>query len=150
MPSETTPEPNLPITGRCYCGARSIRADRAPQTVTYCHCDDCKRASGAPVAAFAAFDTGDVAFDPPLDRFASAAPGARRWFCPECGSPLASAYDYLPGQIYLPLGLLDQADALPPRLHAHAAHCYRWLKLDDDLPRETASSRERLKQARGK
>lgn len=148
MPSEATPEPSLPITGRCYCGGRRIRAARVPQTVVYCHCADCRRASGAPVAAFAAFAETDVAFDPPLDRSASAAPGARRWFCPDCGSPLASAYDYLPGQVYVSLGLLDQADVLPPRLHAHDANRLGWLCIADDLPREGASSRARLKQAR--
>ena len=48
------------ITGRCYCGKTTIRASRPPQMVAYCHCQDCRRATGAPVAAFAAFEVEDL------------------------------------------------------------------------------------------
>lgn len=44
------------LTGRCYCGATTVQATLAPLTVAYCHCIDCRRVTGAQVAAFAAFD----------------------------------------------------------------------------------------------
>ena len=31
----------------------------------------------------------------------------------------SAAFDYLPGQRCIPLGLIDQAAELPPELHAH-------------------------------
>lgn len=133
------------ITGRCYCGRTRIRAQRPPQVVTYCHCSDCRRSSGAPVAAFAGFAVDDLSVEPTLTKWASAAPGAKRWFCPNCGSPIAAEYDYLPGQIYVSLGLLDQAEALEPQGHAHAEEAIGWLHIEDDLPRQTGSARETLK-----
>lgn len=117
----------------------------APQVITYCHCDDCKRSTGAPVAAFAGFAENDLTFTPALSSWASTADGVKRWFCPDCGSPLAARYDYLPGQIYVGLGLLDQAQALEPQGHAHAGNAYKWLHISDDLPRDSASARDRLK-----
>lgn len=116
-----------------------------PQVVTYCHCADCRRSSGAPVAAFAAFAEEDLTITPEPDAWASAAPGSKRWFCTGCGSPIAARYEYLPGQVYVSLGLLDQADTLAPQGHAHADKALRWLHIDDALPRQTGSARETLK-----
>lgn len=73
--------------------------------------------------------------------------GVDRWFCTGCGTPLAATYDYLPGQIYIPLGLLDQADALAPVGHSHAESRLSWLHIDDNLPRDGASARVRLQDA---
>lgn len=133
------------ITGRCYCGAKALSSDVPPDRVSYCHCEDCRRVTGAPVAAFAAFSEDALTVDPPLGPPVSHAPGVDRWFCQTCGSPLAATFAYLPGQIYVPLGLLDQADALPPELHSHADKCLPWLHIDDDLPRAAASARENLR-----
>lgn len=54
------PIPNPPYQGGCLCGAVRYRLDARPQTITACHCDDCKKMSGgtnllvitAPRAAF--------------------------------------------------------------------------------------------------
>ena len=135
------------ITGRCYCGAFRFNAP-APQTVSYCHCSDCRHWTGAPVAAFAAFASGEVRFDPPLGPGLSVAPGVRRWACARCGSPLAATFDYLPDQVYVPVGLADQPELLPPQLHSHAQGQLPWLHLTDNLPREAASARDSLSDAR--
>lgn len=147
MPSETTGLSPHPITGRCYCGAHRFTGSRLPDVVTYCHCEDCKRVSGAPVAAFAAFGIDDIAFDPPLGSSVNVSDGAERWFCRSCGSPLAATYAYLPDQVYLPLGLIDQADMLPPQRHAYAGKTLTWLNIQDGLPRDTASSRQSLRRS---
>lgn len=136
------------ITGRCYCGATQIRATRQPLTVAYCHCADCRRATGAPVAAFAAFEETAVTFTPNEGRSVSPNPGVTRTFCATCGSPLAGRFEYLPGQVYVALGVLDQADDLPPRLHAHDARRLKWLHIDDGLERIATSSRSRLLNSR--
>ncbi len=135
---------NTVITGRCYCGAISLASHARPQVVTYCHCHDCKRISGAPVAALAAFDDDQISFQPGEGKTFSVVDGVRRSFCPDCGSPIAARYDYLPGQVYVGVGLIDQADRLEPSFHAHEAHCVQWLHIDDDLERFPATSRSRL------
>ncbi|WP_299546922.1 GFA family protein [uncultured Tateyamaria sp.] len=138
MPSD----PTGPITARCYCGASRLTLDKPPFTVAYCHCDDCRRWTGAPVAAFAAFDRADVIVQL-RDAFRGAA-GVERWTCPTCHAPLGSAFDYLPDQIYVPIGIIDQAEQLAPAMHSHAGSTLPWLHIDDDLPRSDASAREAL------
>lgn len=135
------------ITGRCYCGAVQLSASAPPQTVVYCHCTDCRRVTGAPVTAWAAFGADDIAFAPDAGPARSLVAGVTRWSCPTCASPLAAEFSYLPGQTYVPIGLLDQAADLPPTLHAHAGAALPWLHLTDDLPRISASSRETLQAA---
>ncbi|ABD53781.1 GFA family protein [Jannaschia sp. CCS1] len=133
------------MTGRCYCGRARLTASALPQTVTYCHCSDCRRLSGAPVAAFAAFarDQVNLADFGPAK---SVTPGVNRWFCTECGTQLAATYDYLPDQVYVPIGLLDQAADLPAEGHGHTDSALPWLHIEDDLPRDATSARDRLQE----
>ena len=135
------------ITGRCYCGATTISATQMPQTIAYCHCIDCRRVTGAPVAAFAAFDETAVTFSPDEGRKVVANPGVMRTFCAACGSPLTGRYDYLPGQVYIAVGVLDQASDLAPQLHAHESQRLTWLHIDDDLERFATTSRLHLADA---
>lgn len=135
------------ISGRCYCGATMIQVEKAPDAVAYCHCADCRRVTGAPVAAFAAFDETAVAFTPNEGRKVMANPGVTRTFCETCGSPLTGRYDYLPGKVYIAVSLLDQADDYAPELHAHVSKQLEWLHIDDDLERFENSARERLLKA---
>lgn len=132
------------VTGRCYCGATTISTTQAPQAIAYCHCIDCRRVTGAPVAAFAAFDEKAVTFTPDEGRKIAANPGVTRTHCAACGSPLAGRYDYLPGQVYIGVGVLDQANDLVPGVHAHESQRLTWLHIDDDLERDASSSRSKL------
>ncbi|WP_415404188.1 GFA family protein [Tateyamaria sp. SN3-11] len=116
----------------------------APHTVAYCHCRDCRRWTGAPVAAFVAFDRAAL---PDLGAPQVHGPGVERWNCPGCGSPLAAWFPYLPDQVYVPIGVMDQADVLPPALHSHADSALPWLHIDDTAPRESGSARDALSES---
>lgn len=134
------------LTGRCYCGSVRLQADAPPEAVCYCHCEDCRRVTGAPVAAFACFPADAVKVEPDPGR-RSAVPGVHRRFCTDCGSPLTAEFEYLPGQVYVPVGVMDDASALAPELHAHADRCLSWLHIADDLPRSNGSARTELSSA---
>ncbi|MEL6765720.1 MAG: GFA family protein [Pseudomonadota bacterium] len=131
------------ITGRCYCGATTLSADASPFIVSYCHCEDCRRWTGAPLPAFVALPMGALKLTPEPEPF-SAVPGVKRWVCGVCGSPMAAHFDYLPDQIYVPIGVVDQAATLAPELHSHAHATLPWLHVADDLPRHSGSARDAL------
>lgn len=132
------------ITGQCYCGKIRFQASQPPKTVNYCHCSDCRRVTGAPVAAFAAFDEKSLSFSPDEGQKISKTSGVVRTFCDACGSPITGRYDYLPNIVYIALGLLDQADNYPPKLHSHEDNRLDWLHIDDKLERHSGSARAEL------
>ncbi|MFT7577739.1 MAG: hypothetical protein ACI9XZ_004142 [Alphaproteobacteria bacterium] len=135
------------FTGRCYCSAITFSTTQAPETVAYCHCDSCRRATGGPVAAFAAFDEKAVTFTPDDGRQITVIPGSTRTFCAACGSSLTGRYDYLPGQVYISLGVIDQANDLAPKIHAHDSERLTWLHIEDDLERVSATARSKINDA---
>lgn len=131
------------LSARCYCGASRLEAND-PLTVAYCHCADCKRWTGGPVGAFAAFAPDDLTIAPAWCLPVSLVEGVERWNCPKCHSPLAARFAYLPDQIYVPLGLFEDAEKLPPQIHCHGDSQISWLHLTDDLPRTGGSGRAAL------
>ena len=138
------PETPAPFTGRCYCGASRITADVAPDTVAYCHCSDCRRVTSSPLPAFAAFAEDAVTLVPDRGQAKEVTKGVSRWFCPDCGSQLKARFDYLPGQVYVPLGILDQADDLPPEVHCHNDSALSWLHVQDTAERIDGTARATL------
>ena len=61
--------------------------------------------------------------------------------CAHCGSPLTGSYEYLPGKLFIAIGILDQADQLAPQLHAHAACRLPWLHIQDSCEQVGGSAR---------
>ncbi|TDQ81369.1 hypothetical protein A8950_2437 [Dongia mobilis] len=120
------------LTGRCACGAFRYCFDPTGAVTDYCHCETCRRWSGAPVTAWAQV---------PRDRFEILAgttktfrssPAAERHFCPECGSPV-----YMSGgdTIGIMLGTVDDASGLSPTAHGFETARLAWLHIEDGLPR---------------
>ncbi|MFK7836645.1 MAG: GFA family protein [Sulfitobacter sp.] len=118
-----------------------------PLAVATCHCGDCRRVSGAPCNTFAAFLPANVVFSPALGTGVRHHAEVQRWFCHACGTPLAAAYAYLPDQLYVPVGLFDQVDALVPQSESHTASRVCWVSPRHDLPSSAGSGRDRLEQA---
>ncbi|MBP1851245.1 GFA family protein [Rhizobium halophytocola] len=121
-------------TGGCRCGAIRFEADADPIYASYCHCEDCKRASGAPMAAFVGFHAADVTFDGEDAATYGKAPVSRS-FCATCGAPLAYADARLPERIFFMLGAMDAPENYPPTVHAYAPEALPFLHMDDGLPR---------------
>ena len=123
------------LEGGCLCGAVRYRIEALPGDVAdYCHCGQCRKASGAPVSAWIQL---------PPDRFAVTQGQARayrssdrgeRWFCGDCGSPL---YMTDPDQrsVGVNLGGLDDPEAVRPTVHGWNGARLSWLCLSDALPR---------------
>ncbi len=100
--------------------------------------------TGAAVPAFAAFGMEQIEISPDPGAGHQHTPGVTRWFCQKCGSPLAATFDYLPDQIYVPVGILDFADTLTPNVHCHSAAMLPWVDNMGSLPRHAQSARVHL------
>jgi hypothetical protein len=130
------------LHGRCFCGAVKFTASGEPFQVSWCHCRDCRRQSGAPAVVWAGFRAADVAWQGETRRRRSSAHVCRA-FCPECGTPMTYEDERLQGEIYIHAGLFDEADRLVPDRHAYVTSKLFWLHLEDGLTEFEATTRER-------
>lgn len=129
-------------TGGCRCGAVRFEASVDPHHISYCHCTDCRRATGAPVSAFVGFAAEKVRFGVGEPRLFENGPASRS-FCATCGSPLAYVDARLENQIWFMLGAMDRPEDYRPTLHAYVCEQLRHVHMPDDLPRLVRSSVER-------
>ena len=74
-------------TGGCYCGAVEIEVRGEPLEMGYCHCENCRRYSAAPVSAFTLWKPDQVKITKGkefLGKFKSSEISDRR-YCTKCG-----------------------------------------------------------------
>ena len=74
-------------TGQCYCGAVQIEASGEPLDMGYCHCNECRRYSTAPVSIFTLWKPESVKITKGADslgKFKSSDLSDRR-YCTKCG-----------------------------------------------------------------
>ena len=94
--------------GGCYCGAVEIEVRGEPLEVGYCHCDNCRRYSAAPVSAFTLWKWENVNLVKGADflgKFNSSEISDRR-YCTKCGSHISVDHPTL--------GLIDVRDRRSP------------------------------------
>ncbi|MBS9721696.1 GFA family protein [Tianweitania sp. BSSL-BM11] len=126
-------------TASCRCGAIRFEAHSDPVFSGYCHCTDCRRATGSPVAAFVGFNTQDSRFIGKAPATFGKAPVTRS-FCADCGAPIAYADARLPDRVFIMLGAMDAPNDYPPTMHSYAGNALSFFHLDDDLPRLEANA----------
>jgi hypothetical protein len=128
-----------PHTGGCRCGVVRFEASAEPHHVSYCHCGDCRRATGAPVTAFVGFMADEVTMrSTPPSTFENGP--VTRSFCGVCGSPIAYADAHIGDRIYFYLGVMDEPARYKPTLHAYVREQLPFLHMPDGLPRHDATS----------
>ena len=126
-----------PVTpAHCLCGRVQYHAAGEPNWRCICHCESCRRATGAPVPAFASFPVGRFRFVGEPSRYQSS-PGVIRTFCGHCGTPLTYEAADLPGEIHLLTGSADHPEAghLTPQYHVFDNERVSWVDLGAALPR---------------
>jgi hypothetical protein len=101
--------------GRCLCGAVQFRATGAPKWVLWCHCNSCRRHSGAPASVFVSFTHDAVTMTHgEITKYASS-PGVERGFCARCGSTLTCNNARLPDETHFHIGAFERAAELAPK-----------------------------------
>lgn len=126
-----------PITGRCLCGGIRFEIDGPLAAIQVCHCGQCRRAQGAPLASN---------IPVPVPRFRwidgqallsayESSPGKERCFCSRCGSPVFSRRVDDPHTLRVRAGILEGPLDSRPVAHFHVASMANWWTLDDTLPR---------------
>lgn len=120
--------------GGCLCGAIRYDISAAPIGTSYCHCEDCRKASGAPVLAWTFFPSGSLSFTKGVPAQFQWE-GRERTFCPECGTPISFFDPNIPAEYEVTTCSLDHPDDHPPKDHTWVSDRVPWFETDDSLPR---------------
>lgn len=125
----------MTVQGGCRCGAVRYRAEGEPQHVAICHCNDCRRSSGAPMVVWAMFPQDRIRIEGEVTSYVSS-PGVTRQFCGRCGTGLFYLNPGIfPDAIDIQTGTSDEAGALPPEAHIQMAEATSWMRNVNALPK---------------
>ena len=133
-PAQSRP---MGIRGRCLCGKVKYLLGGEPVAMYYCHCGDCRRASGSSFAANVMVCASDFTFtegEAMLSRFESS-PAKHRYFCSGCGSPIFSQAAASKQFLSVRCGTLEDDPGVRPSGHAFVDFKAPWTELNDGLPR---------------
>ncbi|MGH6959631.1 MAG: GFA family protein [Dongiaceae bacterium] len=122
-------------TGRCLCGAVQYRASANPLRAVCCHCNICRRVSGAAFLTFVHFPTAAFTWTQGEPTRYRSSREAERGFCSVCGSTLTMHEAVIANRVQVALGSLDRPDLVRPDDHVWTDSQLPWLRIEDDLPR---------------
>ena len=122
------------IDGGCLCGEIRYRASGAAYGITHCHCQTCRRASGAPFVTWAGFDSDKFNFTRGQPGSYRSSKNVIRTFCSRCGTALTYQRLDLLDSIDVTLGSMDDPEKIKPEDHTWTESRISWIVLSDHLP----------------
>lgn len=126
----------MTLKGQCHCGATQYEATGDPIYHAACHCQDCRRATGAPMVTWALFPENAVKISGAEPRVYASSDNGRRHFCAQCGSSLFYTNEQVfPGMIDIVSATLDDPDAIPLGIHVQTAEQIGWMETAHTLPK---------------
>jgi len=124
------------LKGSCLCGTVTYRLTERPRSVANCHCNTCKKLTSG------AFQTVALVREQGLELLAGEdnlscyeiSGRARKHFCRTCGTPIYNLNQKFPGWVLVPIGTLDNPQALAPMLNVYCESMLPWVKQLGELP----------------
>lgn len=121
--------------GRCLCGEVAFEYSGPENWRGHCHCESCRRNTSSPFTTFFGVPKTAYRFTGKPPGVYRSSPGVRRYFCANCGTPMAYETDRLPDETHFYAASLEDSAGFAPQFHVHWAERVPWIELSDGLPR---------------
>jgi hypothetical protein len=124
------------LTGHCLCGSVRYEISGEPLALMYCHCEECRRATGSSLNTSIFVRREDfriVSGDDALSSHESS-PDNCRHFCSRCGSPIFKHFPDPPDLMTVRAGTLDSDPGVRPSAHIWVSEKAPWYEITDGLP----------------
>jgi hypothetical protein len=121
------------VEGGCLCGAVRYRLSGEPLSSIVCHCNSCRKASGAPLVAWLTMDRAQFQWLSGSPQFNHSSPDAMRRFCSQCGTQLTYENSASPNTIDVTTATLDDAEEFPPTMEVWLEHRLNWQPVNETL-----------------
>jgi len=126
------------LRGGCLCGAVRYECSGDTEAASYCHCDDCKKATGGPYTVGVLVEAAKLRIIcGRVKGYTTTADSGRkitREFCPSCGSPLFTRAEKCPNLVFLKAGCLDEPELIKPSCQTWTKRAVGWAYIDEKLP----------------
>jgi len=119
---------NIIKKGHCLCGAISFEYAGDELWRGHCHCESCRRQTASPVTTFMGVANGRWHWTKGNPKYYASSPGVKRYFCGDCGSPVAFEAERCPNEIHFYASLLDSHQNFQPDHHYHWEERVSWLQ----------------------
>lgn len=116
--------------GGCLCGAVRYVLHGDPGAVVLCHCAHCRRHSGSMFSVNVVVPQACFELRGEPRRYRDSGDSGRsvwRCFCGECGGPLFTLADAMPGVVIVKAGTLDDVPAAGPAVEIYVDQAAWWL-----------------------
>ena len=121
--------------GHCLCKKTSWSFDGEITWSCYCHCDSCRRNTGAPVTIWIGIPLKHFKWTGEMPKAYESSEGVWRHFCATCGSPIAFEAAHYAGGMHLNAATMQSPGDFKPTFHVNYDSKLHWLPIDDDLPK---------------
>lgn len=125
------------LTGGCLCGGVRYTYEGDVGPAGYCHCEDCRRASGSAfgvsVRVAAAGFRITAGIPKGYVKLGDSGRPVARFFCSDCGSPLYTLPPLHPDIVFIKAGGLDNPDAVKPNRQAWMRSRVDWAEIDPSI-----------------
>jgi hypothetical protein len=123
-------------TGGCHCGAIRYSVEGEPKYSAVCHCESCRRSTGALTTAWAAFPSASLTVEKGSPRSYNSSGGVQRQFCGECGTSLFYFNEpMMPGVADVLVATFDEPGTFAPGAHVQMADAIEWETGLEALPK---------------
>ncbi|MDP5071544.1 MAG: GFA family protein [Congregibacter sp.] len=121
------------IQGHCFCRRIAFQLNEEPRDRSFCHCESCRRASGATYVAWGTVDANKLLVTRGALELIQSSPGVERGFCPACGTHLTYRNASRDDEIDVTLVSLQDPARFPPDRHIWVKDKLPWITIGDAL-----------------
>lgn len=120
--------------GHCLCGQVTWEFRGPMKWAGHCHCESCRRSTSSPFTTWFGVPNEAHRFTGRAPSVYESSAGAKRYFCPNCGTPMAFESARWPGEIHLYAASLENSRDFAPQFHVHVGEKVPWIEIGDHLP----------------
>lgn len=124
------------FTGGCLCGAVRYKVSGEPVRIVNCHCDDCRKVTGAAFATNVFFKEDEITIvqgtPKVFQHTADSGSTMTKEFCGNCGSQLFGSGSRGVGMKSVKAGSMDDPSGIVPMLDIYVARKLPGVVLSDD------------------
>lgn len=127
----------MKFSGKCLCGQVSFRSHAEPVLILNCHCEDCRRSTGAVYGTnvFVAEDLVEIHGEvSTFNHKAKSGNIMTKRFCPHCGTLMFGNSSGRTNVVSIRAGTVDQTDIINPVMNVFVDSKVTSTPMHDDLP----------------